>query len=249
MSKRGPNYNSRLLLEVIRGILPAGADAWQRVAETYQVRSGEANLRDKDDVKRHFNQKMCMNNKKPTSGTQDHKELVKDSQEVHRLILSKFAAEGYGSENSSDESDNDYEEEQESVENGETNDNNQQQDADEVSDVERQVGSKRHCETIKNKNTRKKPRAGAANALNKLADSFENTNILGCMQMMMQQQQNQMQQMQQANQQMMMMMMRAISQSNNIGAQHSFASPSSSSSSSSSSMSNEMPTFSSSFNF
>jgi hypothetical protein len=75
-----PNYNNALLIEIIDSLKPSGALAWQNVAVLYQHRSNEVKLRDYEDIKRHWLEKLCNKMKKPTGKTgatdQDAKDLV-----------------------------------------------------------------------------------------------------------------------------------------------------------------------------
>ena len=52
-------YNSNFLLDVVNSILPSGAEAWKLVCIEYQKKSGEATLRDYEDVRRHFHENLC----------------------------------------------------------------------------------------------------------------------------------------------------------------------------------------------
>jgi hypothetical protein len=63
-----PNYKNDLLINVIEAILPDGAMQWQLVATRHKEVSGEAELRDCHDLKRHFttSKSLCDNGKKVT---------------------------------------------------------------------------------------------------------------------------------------------------------------------------------------
>ena len=100
--RRTPNYKSRILLEVIRGVEPASKIGWERVAIEYKERSQEAVLRDYQDIKRYFIQKMCNSNKKIT-GESNAKKSVEDSQRVYNRILAKEGAGDYGDEDDDDD--------------------------------------------------------------------------------------------------------------------------------------------------
>ena len=47
-----PNYKNDMLINVIEAVLPNGATLWQVVAKRYQEVSGEANLREVQDIRR-----------------------------------------------------------------------------------------------------------------------------------------------------------------------------------------------------
>ena len=51
------NYKNKILLDVVKEILPNGAFAWEQVAAMYKEKSGESELQDKEDVKRHWVEK------------------------------------------------------------------------------------------------------------------------------------------------------------------------------------------------
>lgn len=64
-----PNYRTDLLIGIVESLKPKGAEGWKRVAVLYQQDSGEAMLRDGDDIKRHWIEKLCYKFKKPTGKT------------------------------------------------------------------------------------------------------------------------------------------------------------------------------------
>ena len=94
--RKSPNYKNHILLEIIKGIEPAGRVDWERVAVRYQENSNEAVLRDYQDIKRHFIQKMC-NSQKKVTGESSAVKLVQDSQNVYERILRKEGAGNYNS--------------------------------------------------------------------------------------------------------------------------------------------------------
>ena len=61
-----PNYNNTILIPIVEEILPNGSEAWRLVAAAYKEKTGEANLRSEDDLKRNWVRKLCNNIKKPT---------------------------------------------------------------------------------------------------------------------------------------------------------------------------------------
>ena len=64
-----PNYQNEVLINAIEGILPDGALQWRKVAERYQEASGEKEIRDNHDIKRHFttHKNLCDSGKKVTT--------------------------------------------------------------------------------------------------------------------------------------------------------------------------------------
>ena len=65
------NYKVGLLIEVVEQKLPQGALGWQEVAALYHVRSQENILRDHEDIKRYWAEKLCNKFKKPTGDPGD----------------------------------------------------------------------------------------------------------------------------------------------------------------------------------
>jgi hypothetical protein len=47
------------LIQVVKELLPNGAQGWEEVAALYQARSKEMILRDRNDVKWHWIKKCC----------------------------------------------------------------------------------------------------------------------------------------------------------------------------------------------
>jgi hypothetical protein len=121
-----PNYKNDLLINVIEAILPDGAMQWQLVATRYKEVSGEAELRDCHDLKRHFttSKSLCDNGKKVT-GSAAPKPVVARCQDIWRRILSKSSASNCGGSNSDDET-SDSDEETEVYEQYEENADNEE---------------------------------------------------------------------------------------------------------------------------
>jgi hypothetical protein len=102
-----PNYKNEVLINVVEAVLPDGALQWSIVAQRYQEASGERELRDSHDIKRHFTtqRNMCDNGKKVT-GSSAPKPQVARCQEIWQKILRKSAASNCGGGSSSDEDSN-----------------------------------------------------------------------------------------------------------------------------------------------
>ncbi len=99
------NYKKEVLLEVMATFLPnQGSNSWDRVAAAYQEKSGEAELRDKEDLKRHWREKCCNKFKKPTGRSGAATDFILRCQRVQLLIHKKNESSllGDGSGNSSD---------------------------------------------------------------------------------------------------------------------------------------------------
>ena len=99
------NYKKEVLLEVMATFLPnQGSNSWDRVAAAYQEKSGEAELRDKEDLKRHWREKCCNKFKKPTGRSGAATDFILRCQRVQLLIHKKNESSllGDGSDNSSD---------------------------------------------------------------------------------------------------------------------------------------------------
>lgn len=60
------NYNNAVLMGIVSTQLPSGSEGWKNVAILYKQQSNEAFARDPDDIKRHWNEKLCNKFKKPT---------------------------------------------------------------------------------------------------------------------------------------------------------------------------------------
>ena len=73
-------------MSAVSEILLTGAFLWEQVAALYKEKSGEAELRDKDDVKRHRNEKMCNKFKKPTGKTSAETDFILRCQRVQLQI-------------------------------------------------------------------------------------------------------------------------------------------------------------------
>ena len=82
-----PHYKKLVLLSIIERRLPAGAEAWKLVAQDYQRESGEATLRDYEDVRRHFYERLCNKDQKPTGKSGDEKDLILQAQKIKLKIL------------------------------------------------------------------------------------------------------------------------------------------------------------------
>jgi len=104
-----PNYKNELLLNVVELVLPSGAEQWKIVAQRYQQSSGEAFLRFYDDVRIHFNEKLCKKNQRQTRINNKSAPLpyVARAQEIQRKILINEAAMNLGADNENDEDDDD----------------------------------------------------------------------------------------------------------------------------------------------
>lgn len=107
-----PNYKNELLINVVEAVLPDGALQWGIVAQRYKESSGEKELRDTHDIKRHFtiHKNMCDNGKKVT-GSAAPKPQVARCQAIWEKILRKSAASNCGGGSSSDDDNSDDEEE------------------------------------------------------------------------------------------------------------------------------------------
>ena len=99
-----PNYKNEVLLSLIDHYLPAGAEQWKIIAIKYQELSKEAALRDHDDIKRHFNDKLCRKNQRQTGINNKSGPLpfVARAQEIQRKILINEATISVGGDNEND---------------------------------------------------------------------------------------------------------------------------------------------------
>ena len=83
------NYKNEVLTNIIAGILPNGQYGWDQVAAAYMTAAKEDNLRDTDDLKRHWVKNLCNGMKKPTGGTGEKGERIHKCIAIERLILDK----------------------------------------------------------------------------------------------------------------------------------------------------------------
>ena len=83
------NYKNEVLTNIIAGILPNGSYGWDQVAAAYMTAAKEENLRDTDDLKRHWVKTLCNGMKKPTGGTGEKGERIHKCIAIGRLILDK----------------------------------------------------------------------------------------------------------------------------------------------------------------
>jgi hypothetical protein len=98
------NYKVELLIEVVEEKLPQGALGWQEVAALYQFRSQESVLRDYEDVKRHWTEKLCNKFKKPTGDPGDPvRDKILRCQRIHQKILAKSSSVVMGADSGEDE--------------------------------------------------------------------------------------------------------------------------------------------------
>jgi hypothetical protein len=88
-----PYYNKSLLLELVKQFKPTCAAHWRLIAQAYQQRTGEAELRRPSSLKRFFIEKMCNNMKKPTGGGN---QVILDSQTAWLSIIEREGAISYG---------------------------------------------------------------------------------------------------------------------------------------------------------
>ena len=117
-----PNYKNDLLINVVEAVLPNGAALWHIVAKRYQESSGEANLREVQDIKRHFqtHRNLCNNGRKVTGSSAPIPSVAR-CQSIWRKILAKSAASNAGgkdSDASGSDSDSETDEEEGGLQNG-----------------------------------------------------------------------------------------------------------------------------------
>ena len=98
------NYKKEVLLEVVATFLPQGSNSWEQVAAAYKEKSGEGEVRGKEDLRRHWGEKCCNKFKTPTDQTGAANEFIFRCQRVQDLIHKKNESSllGAGSDSSSD---------------------------------------------------------------------------------------------------------------------------------------------------
>lgn len=116
--RQTPNYKPKVLLEIVRGMLPISTDDWQKVAKEYQTKTNEAIERTAQQMKRQFVQKMC-NSMKKVTGQSAPQKATAEAQAVYNKILELAGAGDYGAEDydveessEDDDDDEDYEDEE-----------------------------------------------------------------------------------------------------------------------------------------
>ena len=97
------NYKKEVLLEVVKEVLPTGAFSWEQVCALYKERAKEEELRDKDDVKRHWNEKMCNKFMKPTGSAGGARDFILRCQKVQALIHKKCESSLMGGHSEDDD--------------------------------------------------------------------------------------------------------------------------------------------------
>eukprot|EP01035_Chromulina_nebulosa_P001212 gene1212-1632_t len=102
---KGRTYNTTVLLNIIESVKPVGMYMWQEVAKRYQEATNESTLRDHDDIKRHFIEKLCNRGMKPT-GRSTKSEEVDRAQAIQARILQESSIGQFGGENDNDDDEN-----------------------------------------------------------------------------------------------------------------------------------------------
>lgn len=103
------NYRNDILIDMIESIKPSGAEAWKQVAVLYQNATNEAELRDSDDIKRHWTQKLC-NGFRPTGRSGSDKDRILRCLNIQHKIMDASAASMYGFEEGTSGSEDDHDE-------------------------------------------------------------------------------------------------------------------------------------------
>ena len=73
-------------MEVVKDVLPAGMYEWEQVANLYNERSCVRDICDKDDIKRHWVEKLCNKFNKPTGNAGGAKDFILACQRVQAKI-------------------------------------------------------------------------------------------------------------------------------------------------------------------
>eukprot|EP01035_Chromulina_nebulosa_P019560 gene19560-25460_t len=101
---KGKTYNTNILLDVIENVKPVGIFMWKEVAKKYQEATNELKLRDYDDIKRHFIEKLCNRGIKLTNKT-IKSEVIERAQAIQAMIFQRQ----YGDYDDNSQFDQDYE--------------------------------------------------------------------------------------------------------------------------------------------
>lgn len=97
-----PNYKNDSLLEIINSKLPCGMEGWKEVCLEYKYASGEELLREAQDVRRHFYDKLCNKLKKVTRDSGANSK-IRQAQDIYAKILRKESAMTFGEDDEDDE--------------------------------------------------------------------------------------------------------------------------------------------------
>jgi hypothetical protein len=212
-----PHYKGKVLIEVVESILPISTADWEKVAEEYQTKSGEVLIRDVDDLKRHWTQKLTNNGRKPTGKSGDKStDNIYLAQQVEKKIFNKREVGAVGDDQDGVQSEIEDDEDNEDV------DDDEKEDRDEevfgpgpnASTTKKRVSENPNAGG-KTKNSRNSggSRGGNSRVLQNIGESINQLTNLAAggsqadmMQMMFAMQQQSNQQMMQMQQQNMMMM-------------------------------------------
>ena len=86
------NIRNEILINIVSNMLPNGEYAWQAVATAYQVESGETDLRDTTDLKKHWHKVLCNGGKKPTGKPGAMTDRIFRCIAIERQILNKTSS-------------------------------------------------------------------------------------------------------------------------------------------------------------
>jgi len=172
-----PHYKKHILLSIVERRLPSGAEAWKLVAQDYQKESGDVSVRDYEDIKRHFFERLCNKDQKPTGKSGDEKDFILQAQKVKLKILQAHEVGTIGNNDDEEEDDDDDEEfinEDDRI--------NARDDIDDLFDAapERVTSQKKRnssddpiSSSKKTKNSRHSPRVTASHGIDKIAGAME----------------------------------------------------------------------------
>ena len=97
-----PNYQNVILIRIISTVKPNGALLWQLVAEQYQRETGEEELRNPDDIKRHWYTNLCNKMCKPTGRTGGNMDRILQCIRIQCAIMKKTDSVMMGIESDDD---------------------------------------------------------------------------------------------------------------------------------------------------
>lgn len=90
-------YDRVILFNIVKKVLPACSYDWQRVAEEYKVNAEEETVRNWEDIKKQFIQKMAFNGRNPpANGKSSDGEFIMDCQNIYASILRKEETKDVG---------------------------------------------------------------------------------------------------------------------------------------------------------
>jgi hypothetical protein len=97
------NYKNEILINIISNLLPNDEYAWQAVATAYHAESGETDICDTSDLKKHWHKVLCNGGKKPTGKPGAVTDRIFGCIAIEQQILDKTSSGMMGASSLEDE--------------------------------------------------------------------------------------------------------------------------------------------------